>query len=110
MAELYADEDFPYPAVERLRPAWVMTSLRHFEAGQANQRIGDADQLVFATSLGRTILTRNRRHYILLQQTVCSPRFGIISHHRTIRILMVKRVALMQHWPAIQPSSVSMCA
>src|SRR5438309_9251170 len=65
MARLYADEDFPLPVVERLRQLGhdVVTTL---EAGQANQGIGDADQLAFATTLGRAILTRNRRRYVRL--------------------------------------------
>src|SRR6266849_4287432 len=67
MAGLYADEDFPYPVVERLRQLGhdVVTA---FEAGQANQAIEDAEQLAFANSLGRAILTRNRRHYITLHR------------------------------------------
>jgi len=41
MARLYADEDFPFPVVERLRQLGhdVRTAL---EAGQANQAIADA--------------------------------------------------------------------
>ena len=47
MARLFADEDFPYPVVERLRRFGhdVLTTL---EAGRANQGIADPDQLVFA--------------------------------------------------------------
>jgi hypothetical protein len=43
MARLYADEDFPFPVVERLRQLGhdVLTA---FEAGQANQGIGDAEK------------------------------------------------------------------
>jgi hypothetical protein len=77
MARLYADEDFPFPVVERLRQLGhdVLTA---FEAGQANQAIGDADQLAFATSIGRAILTRNRRHYIPLHRR-SAHHAGIIS-------------------------------
>jgi hypothetical protein len=77
MAQLYADEDFPFPVVQRLRQLGhnVVTAL---EAGQANQAIEDADQLAFATSLARAILTRNRRHFISLHKR--SPNHaGIIS-------------------------------
>jgi len=77
MAHLYADEDFPFPVVKRLRQLGhdVLTAL---EAGQANQAIEDADQLAIATSLGRAILTRNRRHFIPLHKR--SPNHaGIIS-------------------------------
>src|SRR6266571_301686 len=64
MALLFADEDFPFPVVERLRQLGhdVLTTL---ETGRANQRIGDVDQLAFATSLGRAILTRNRRRFTI---------------------------------------------
>jgi len=77
MALLFADEDFPFPVVERLRQLGhdMLTTL---EAGRANQRIGDADQLAFATSLGRAILTRNRRHFIQLHRT-SGPHAGIVS-------------------------------
>ncbi len=77
MAQLYADEDFPYPVVERLRQLGhdVLTA---FETGQANQAIGDADQLAYATSLGRAILTRNRRDYVRLHKH-SAHHAGIIS-------------------------------
>ena len=63
MASLYADENFPLPVVEELRGLGhdVLTAL---EAGQANRAIPDADVLGFATSLGRTLLTLNRWHFI----------------------------------------------
>jgi hypothetical protein len=77
MARLYADEDFPFPVVERLRQLGhdIITTL---EAGQANQRIGDAEQLAFAAGLGRAILTRNRRHFIRLHAS-SAQHGGIIS-------------------------------
>jgi hypothetical protein len=77
MARLYADEDFPFPVVKRLRQLGheVLTA---FEAGQANQAIADADQLVFATGLGRAILTRNRKDFIALHRR-STHHAGIIS-------------------------------
>jgi hypothetical protein len=77
MADLFADEDFPYPVVERLRQLGhdVLTTL---DAGRANQGISDEDQLAFATSLGRAILTRNRRHFIPLHKR-SSQHAGIVS-------------------------------
>ena len=50
MARLYADQDFPFPVVERLRQRGhnVLTT---FEAGQANKRIGGADQLLLVPEL-----------------------------------------------------------
>lgn len=77
MARLYADEDFPYPVVEHLRQLGhdVVTTL---DAGRANQGAKDADQLAFALSHGRALLTRNRRHFILLHRR--SPHHaGIVS-------------------------------
>jgi hypothetical protein len=77
MAQLYADEDFPFPVVERLRQLGhdVVTTL---EAGRANQGVSDADQLAFATSLGRAILTRNRRHFTRLHNGSAQHE-GIVS-------------------------------
>ena len=77
MAKLYADEDFPYPVVKRLRELGhdVLTS---FEAGQANQGFDDANQLAFATNLGRAILTRNRKDYIQLHRRLAY-HAGIVS-------------------------------
>src|SRR5215212_3836121 len=57
---LYADEDFPYPAVEALR------SLGHdVVTAQEDGRAAtpDPDVLARAHSLGRVVLTYNRRHY-----------------------------------------------
>jgi hypothetical protein len=77
MARLYADEDFPFPVAERLRQLGhdVLTTL---EAGRANQGSADTDQLAFAASVGRSILTRNRRHYIPLHRRTAH-HAGIIS-------------------------------
>src|SRR5262245_64337403 len=57
---LYADEDFPLPVVEELRRRGhdVVTAQ---EDGRTNTP--DPDVLARAHSLGRAILTHNRRHY-----------------------------------------------
>jgi hypothetical protein len=77
MARLFADEDFPFPVVQRLRQLGhdVLTTV---EAGRANKRLTDADQLAFATGAGRAILTRNRRHFIPLHKSTAH-HAGIIS-------------------------------
>jgi hypothetical protein len=77
MARLYADEDFPFPVVERLRQLGhdVQTTL---EAGRANQGIDDAQQLDFATGLGRATLTRNRRDFAALHRK-SARHAGIVS-------------------------------
>ncbi len=76
MAKLYADEDFSYPVVVRLRQLGheVLTAQ---EAGQANQRIADKDVLAFAIAEGRALLTFNRRDFIRLHSQVSSHE-GII--------------------------------
>ncbi|MCE9530337.1 MAG: DUF5615 family PIN-like protein [Planctomycetes bacterium] len=77
MAQFYADEDFPFPVVERLRLLGhdVLTTL---QAGRTNQGLADPDQLAFARSLGRAILTRNRQDFIRLH-TQSTQHAGIIS-------------------------------
>src|SRR5262249_57997191 len=68
MSLLYADENFPQGAVVELRALGhdVLTAL---EAGQANQKIPDSAVLAYAISLGRAVLTINRRHFIKLHKT-----------------------------------------
>jgi hypothetical protein len=62
MAVLYADENFPFPVVVRLRALGhdVLTAL---EDGRAGQGIPDPDVLARATQLGRAVLTHNRKDY-----------------------------------------------
>jgi hypothetical protein len=57
---LYADEDFPRPAVEELRGLGhdVLTAQ---EDGRT--QTPDADILARAHALGRAVITYNRRHY-----------------------------------------------
>jgi predicted nuclease of predicted toxin-antitoxin system len=59
---LYADENFPLRVVEELRRLDhdVLTAL---EDGKANQAITDADLLVRATELNRTLVTLNRQDF-----------------------------------------------
>jgi hypothetical protein len=63
MARLYANEDFSYPVIQRLRQLGHDTLMAH-EAGQASQGIEDAAVLAFATAAGRVVLTFNRRRFI----------------------------------------------
>src|ERR671915_2234283 len=76
MARLYADEDFSYPVIQRLRQLGHDILTAH-EAGQAGQSITDAAVLAFATAAGRAVLTFNRRHFIRLHAEVSS-HAGII--------------------------------
>jgi predicted nuclease of predicted toxin-antitoxin system len=66
MVRLYADEQFPRPAVEHLR------SLGHDvltvqEAGNASA--SDPEVLAFAIADNRVILTQNRRDFVKLHQS-----------------------------------------
>lgn len=67
MPTLYADENLPLQIVEALRRLGfdVLTAR---EAGQANQAISDADLLAFGASLGRAVITLNRRDFIALHR------------------------------------------
>ena len=76
MARLYADEDFSYPVVQRLRQLGHDLLTAH-EAGQAGQSSTDAAVLAFATAAGRAVVTFNRRHFIRLHVEVSS-HAGII--------------------------------
>jgi hypothetical protein len=67
MASLFADEDFPAPAVRYLRRCGhdVLTS---GDVGIANRRIPDDIVLEFATRLDRAVLTLNRDDFVDLHR------------------------------------------
>lgn len=67
MLRLHADEQFPYPVVQRLR-AIGYDILTVQEAGQANQQIPDNEVLKFATEQNRAVITENRRDFVRLHQ------------------------------------------
>jgi hypothetical protein len=71
MARLYADEDFSYPVIQRLRQLGH-DILTPYEAGQAGQGITDTAVVAFATAAGRAVVTFNRRHFIRLHTEVSS--------------------------------------
>jgi len=73
MAQLYANENFPLPVVEKLR------SLGHDvltiqETGKADQSVTDPEVLAFATRENRALLTLNRLHFIKLHRR--QPKHG----------------------------------
>lgn len=80
MARLYTDEDFSRPVADELRHLGheVLTCQ---QAGKAGQGIADGDQLAYAISESRVILTHNRWHFVKLHQqtpnhhgiVVCTP-------------------------------------
>ena len=67
MAQLYSNENFPLRAVKALRRLGhdVLTSM---ETGKANLRIPDDAALAYATSLGRAVITYNRRDFMELHR------------------------------------------
>ncbi len=72
---LYADEDFPFPAVGELRRLGhdVLTA-----QDDGRSALPDPDILARAHTLGRAVLTYNRRHYERLHRQGAS-HSGIIS-------------------------------
>ena len=112
MARIYADENFPLPAVVELRRLGhdVLTTM---ESGHSDRAMPDAQVLDFAISENRAILTLNRRHFIRLHSErprhngiiVCSFDIDFISLARRIhseisqhpslngRLLRVNRIA-----------------
>ena len=62
MARLYADENFPQPAVERLRELGhdVLTVQ---DAGKAQQKLPDEAMLADSCSDRRAVLTHNRKDF-----------------------------------------------
>jgi hypothetical protein len=69
MARLYADENFPQPAVERLRELGhdVLTVQ---DAGKAQQKLPDEAMLADACADGRAVVTHNRKDFRHLHATI----------------------------------------
>lgn len=65
MARLYSNENFPLPAVEKLR-ALGHDVLTIQETGNADQSLSDDEVLAFARNENRALLTLNRRHFMRL--------------------------------------------
>ncbi|MBM3254615.1 MAG: hypothetical protein FJZ16_10200 [Candidatus Omnitrophica bacterium] len=65
MARLYSNENFPLPAVEKLRQLGhdVLTMQN---VGQTGQSMSDEAVLNFALDTGRILLTLNRKHFVHL--------------------------------------------
>lgn len=101
MVRLYADEQFPFPVVQRLRLLGhgILTAQ---EAGQANQRIPDDQVLIFATARKRAVITQNRRDFIRLHQqysrhngiVVCSKNLDWDGFTATIHQTLGSREAI----------------
>lgn len=76
MVDLYANENFPLPVVEKLRRLGhnVLTIQ---ETSKAGQSMSDAEVLSNASADGRVVLTLNRKHFINLHN-INSKHEGII--------------------------------
>jgi len=97
MARLYANENFPLPAVEELRRL-AHDVLTVQESGKASTALSDEDVLRFAIEQQRAVLTLNRKHFVRLHGVspdhagiiVCSfdPDFGALARriHEAIEL------------------------
>ncbi|MGE5341939.1 MAG: DUF5615 family PIN-like protein [Candidatus Omnitrophota bacterium] len=67
MAQLYSNENFPLPVVQRLRQLGhnVLTIQ---ETGKAEQSMPDEAVLLYAISEQRALVTLNRKHFIQLHK------------------------------------------
>lgn len=76
MAALYANENFPLPAVAELRRLGhdVLTMQ---ETGRADRAMPDEEVLAFAAAQSRILITLNRRHFVRLHDSG-QPHAGII--------------------------------
>src|SRR5438874_12907381 len=77
MARLYADENFPLPAVEALRQLGH-TVVTAQEAGKADRAVPDHEVLEYAAQQNLALVTLNRRHFIRLHRE-SSDHAGIIA-------------------------------
>jgi len=68
MARLYADENFPQPAVERLRALGHDVQTVQ-DAGKAQQKLPDEAVLAEACADGRAVVTHNRKDFRYLHTT-----------------------------------------
>src|SRR5437870_2185625 len=85
---LYADENFPFPVVEHLRQLGhdVLTA-------QEDGRTATPDPAILARahSLGRAVLTHNRRHFERLDRQG-EPHSGIVSAKPDAHAALAARV------------------
>lgn len=76
MARLYANENFPLPAVEELRRLGHDVLTIH-ETGKAGRPMLDDAVLAFACGEERALLTLNRKHFVRLHGANPS-HYGIV--------------------------------
>ena len=80
MAALFADENVDRGLVNALRALGHDVIAAH-DVGRANQQIPDTDQLAYAVSVGRAVLTNNRWDFHRLHRTFPG-HAGIITYTR----------------------------
>jgi len=66
--KFYADENLPYDLVQELKRMGYDV-LRAYDVGNANKWIPDDQVLATATNLARTVLTCNRRDFLILHRS-----------------------------------------
>jgi len=102
MAQLYADEDFSYPAIQRLRQFGHDILTAH-EAGQAGQGITDDAVIAFAIVISRAVVTFNRRHFIRLHAEVTSHAGIIVCTRDDDVVALADRIHhQLQNTPTLQ--------
>jgi hypothetical protein len=83
----FLDEHIDPGVVPYLR-AHGIDVITAFEAGRANKRIGDSDQLTYATSQGRVLVSRDK-HFLNpreIPQLATGHHAGIVSLRRTVGV------------------------
>ncbi len=91
MARLYANENFPYPAVEELRRLGhdVITIQ---ETGKAQQALPDEEVLSEATKDQRALLTINRKHFVKLHGSMTDHEGIIVCSFDLNFLALAKRI------------------
>lgn len=91
MVDLYADEQFPLRATERLREL-AHDVLTVQDAGKANQRIADAQVLAYAKQQERAVLTLNRRDFIRLHRQNSDHGGIVVTKDDVDKVRLAERV------------------
>jgi len=91
MSLLYANENFPLPAVLELRRLGhdVLTTQ---DTGMAGRAMSDEDVLDFAWRGGRAIVTLNRKHFIRLHNQGSSHAGIIVCSYHPDFLLLSKKI------------------
>ena len=101
MSRLYANENFPLPAVLGLRQLMHDILTTH-DAGKSDQSISDVDVLKFAAAESRVVLTLNRLHFIRLHKSgvrhqgiiVCTYDPDFLAQAARIDVILQKNIVL----------------